>query len=257
MLLVALFVSFLAAVPVAQAQAIASDSKGADLLRQVLQAAGVSATPLSSFTASGTITYFWAGQPVQGSASLKARGAEQFRLDAQLPDGARSFVSSRRGGGRKAPDGKLTVIPAHNTAAIAVPTLPYPGIAASLSDAAAVISYEGESTSRGRPLYQVRVRRMLPREADPDGRLSDLFRTDYFIDPQTHQIVRVEDLTHPVENVAESYPRAIEMESYAVKSGIAVPTLVRETVAGQLTWEFRLAGITFNDNVREEDFDLR
>ncbi len=36
---------------------------------------------VQDFTASGTITYYWAGQQVQGPATVRGRGTDQFRLD--------------------------------------------------------------------------------------------------------------------------------------------------------------------------------
>ena len=65
------------------AQTIASDEKAVMVLSQSLTAsgAGSAASPDHGFIATGTITYFWAGQRVQGAATIRARGHDQFRLD--------------------------------------------------------------------------------------------------------------------------------------------------------------------------------
>jgi len=241
----------------ALAQAPDSDPQAVDLLQQVLNNSGMKTTPFSSFTAQGTITYYWAGQPVQGSATIRARGNDQFRLDANLPDGIRSFSTSKRGGSRKGSDGKVSEIPAHNTVNAGIPTLPYPAIAAHLADPDATISYVGQADNAGPPAHQVRVTRNFPTDADPDGILAALFRSDYFIDAQSLRVIRIEDSIHPVQSMSESYPHAIEFEEYSAARGIAVPALVRETVGGQTTWEFRLSDIRFNPALQDEDFLLQ
>jgi hypothetical protein len=254
LLLVSLFTAV--AVP-AGAQTAASDQRGVTVLQQTLIVSGAAMNPIRTFSANGTITYFWAGRPVQGPATIRSRGSDQFRLDANLPDGTRSYATSQQGGNRKGADGKLTAIPAHNTLSATILTLPYPSIAAALGDSSVTISYLGLVDAGGGTAHQVRVTRTFAKESDPDGILSKLSRTDYFIDAQTYLVIRTEDLTHPLESLSESYSHSIELDRYTAMGGIAVPTLVREKVAGQTTWEFRLSSIVFNTNLQDSDFTIQ
>lgn len=61
---------------------------------QCLNAAGgaQALSPVRVFTATGTITYFWAWEQVQGSATVPERRSDYFRLDANIPDGTRSYA---------------------------------------------------------------------------------------------------------------------------------------------------------------------
>ena len=120
-----------------------------------------------------------------------------------------------------------------------------------------VIDHRIETRAGGRPAHQVRVIRNFSKQSDPDGMLSQLSRTDYFVDTQSYLVVRTEDLTHPVESFSESYSHSIEFDRYTSMGGIAVPTAVREKVAGQATWEFRLASITFNTSFQDSDFTIQ
>jgi hypothetical protein len=240
-----------------RAQTASVDQKGVAVLQQVMAGSGAATNPIGAFTATGTITYYWAGQPVQGSATIRARGSGQFRLDASLPDGTRSYTASQQGGSRKSQDGKLSSIPAHNTLSTIIPTLPYPAIAAALSDPAFTITSLGLVNVGGTTAYQIRVTRTFAKQSDPDGTLSSLSRVDYFIDPQTFLVLRTEDLTHPVQSLTESYSHSIEFASYTAMSGVAIPTVVREKVAGQTTWEFRLLSITLNPSLQDADFVLQ
>ena len=239
------------------AQSSASDQQGVAVLQKALNASGAALNPIRTFTATGTITYFWAGQPVQGSATIRARGSDQFRLDANLPDGPRSVSTGRQGGNRKNPDGKLNAIPSHNTLSGGTVTLPYPAIAAALADSYVTISYVGLVEEGGRAAHQVRIVRNFPADTDPDGTLARLSRIDYFVDAENFLVLRTEDVIHPVESLTENYSHSIELEGYTVIAGIAVPALVREKVGGQATWEFRLSSISFNTNLQDSDFVLQ
>ena len=241
----------------ALAQAPASNPQAVSLLQQALDTSGMTVKSFRTFTANGTITYFWAGEAVEGAATIRARGGDQFRLDANMPDGARSVSTDRRGGSRKGPDGKLVEIPAHNTLTAGILTFPYPSIAAALMDANVTISYAGLVESGGRQLHQVRVARVFPEDADPEGILAKLAAVDYLIDSQTLLVVKTADLTHPKETLTESYTHEVEFEAYAAMSGVAVPTVVREKVGGQTIWEFHLSDINFNSNLTDADFSLQ
>ena len=238
------------------AQAPASSISAAAILTQSLNASGVGQSPGLAFTANGTITYFWGGEQVQGPATLRARGHDQFRLDANLPEGTRSHAVSRRAGTRKEANGKRTEIPYHNTLGMGIPSLPYASIALALTDPAFTISYVGLVESGGRQVHQVRVVKNFPNDRDPDGLLAGLSRTDYFVDALTFLVSKTEDLTHPVETITESYSHEVELADYTVQSGIAVPTTIREKVGGQTIWEFRLSTIAFNPNLSDGDFTL-
>ena len=78
------------------AQVPASGVSGAAILTQSLNVSGVGLNASLAFTANGSITYYWGGEQVQGSATLRARGHDQFRLDANLPEGTRSSCATMR-----------------------------------------------------------------------------------------------------------------------------------------------------------------
>lgn len=250
-----LSVAICSSFPCVHAQTLASDPQGVTILTQSLQTSG--AVNVQSFTADGTITFFGAGEKVQGPATIRARGHDQFRLDASLSSGTRSIAVSRDSGSRKEADGKSTEIPAHNRMSTVVFSFPYPAIAAALRDPTVTISYIGFVETGGRKFHQVQTIRNLPKESDPDGTLARLSRTDYFVDGQTYLVTKTTDFTHPVETLTEEYPREMELEGYTAMSGVAVPTTVRQKINGQTIWEFRVSNITFNTNLSDADFSLQ
>ncbi len=246
-------------IPFARAQTSTSSPQGASILAQALTAAGGTKAlgAISDFTATGTITYFWAGKQVQGSATVLGRGYDQFRLDASLPQGTRSYAVGHGVGGLKDTNGKVTSIPSHNTINAGPITFPFPGILARLNDPSTTISYLGLTANpAGTKLYQVRAQRQFPALADPDGKLSDMTATYYYIDPTTNLPSSMMDWTHPVEDAGQIYVHEIDYENYSSVGGLHVPMLIREKVGGQTVWELRLSSISFNVGLTDSNFAL-
>jgi hypothetical protein len=238
----------------AQDSASGSDADARAILRQSLAASG--AANVQAFTAVGTITYFGGGERVEGPATIRANGHEQFRIDADLPSGTRSIALDRRSGTRKDSEGKVSQIPMHNTLSMGSSSFPYLSIAAALDNPAFSISYVSLVEAAGRQFHQISIGRNFPNEDDRDGILARLSRTDYFVDAQTSLVVKTMDLRHPVNTLTEDYVHEIELDAYTAMHGVAVPTVVREKIAGQTVWEFRLTGITFNTNLTDSDFSI-
>lgn len=227
------------------------------LANSLVMAGGARGIPSTEgFTASGTIVYFWAGEKVSAQATVRARGADQFRLDADLPEGKRSYALSRGRGSLKQGRGETKDIPYHNTINAINPIFPYPALAAALADQLTSVSYVALVEVAGRQTHQIRVQRGLPPGKDPDGVLSKLMTTTYFVDAQTSLMVRVSDVTHSVESFLTEYPRDLELEDYKNIDGVNVPTLVREKIDGQTVWELHLTTVAFNANYSDADFVL-
>jgi len=220
---------------------------------------------IQDFVATGTITYFWAGEAVPGPATLRGRAPDQFRLDADLPDsaacvgcpGTRSYVINHGWGVLKGPDRTLARLPFHNTVNIGILSFPYPTIAALVADPSTFINYLGAASLNGRPVYRIRMQRRLAATTDPDGALSSLCTTDYFVDAQSSLILRTLDLTHPDETPLRSYAHEVEFDGYSSVNGIQFPRVVREKVDGQTIWEVQLSTISFNVGLTDADFVLQ
>lgn len=236
-----------------------SDPIAVAVLNKSLTASGATnpLNPVRDFVATGTITYFWAGEEVQGAATVKARGYDQFRLDANLPEGTRSYSVSHAVGFLKDQNGSLSEIPEHNTVNTGILSFPYPTVAANLAAPLTAVSYLGLVEVGSRQAHQVRVQRHFSSEADSDGTMSKLCTTDYFVDPQTYLLLKTLDTTHPVHTLTEDLTHEIELQNYTSVNGVMVPTLIREKIIGQTIWEFRLTAISLNTGLTDLDFILQ
>jgi hypothetical protein len=245
--------------PPASLLAVTKDPQGVAALAQAITADGGAQLlgSVGDFTATGTITFFWAGQQVQGPATLRGRGTDQFRLDAVLSQGTRSYAVSHGWGKLKDTDGTVTPIPYHDTINIGVLSFPYLDILAELSDPLTAISYVGlVQNGDGTQSIEVDTQRQWPATVDPDGSLSALCVTKYFLDPQSYLVTRVQDMTHPVETFTEAYVHELDLGAYSVIGGINVPTLVAEQVGGQTIWQSQLTSINWNTGLTDQDFQL-
>ncbi|MGH9325354.1 MAG: hypothetical protein ACRD2B_01490, partial [Terriglobia bacterium] len=153
---------------------VASDAQAEAALAQALNAAGGSEllAKLQDFTASGTITYSWAGKAVQGTVTLRGHGLDQFRLDAVLPQGTRSWAVSHGLGTFETPNGTQTPIPGHN--AIGMGALTFPDFYLALASAApgTTVSTVGTAHVNGMSALQIRVQRHYASSFDPNGTIA-------------------------------------------------------------------------------------
>jgi hypothetical protein len=186
------------------------------------------------------------------------RGFDQFRLDAVIPDGTRSYILSHGVGSLKNTDGSVTNIPYHNTINAGMLTFPYLTIEARLGDPLTAFVDTGLATGdSGSALHQIRVQQRFPATIDPQGILTSLCVTDYFVDPATGLIVKTVDQTHSPNNMNQSCTHEVDFENYRAVNGVNVPFLVREKVCGNTIWELQLASISFNVGLSDPNFVLQ
>ena len=248
-----------AAYPQTTATTVVRDPQAVAVLIQVLSAVG-GGRPISSiqnFTASGTITYYWAGKEVSGPATVSSRGSDEFRLDSQLPEGMRSLVVNHGHGRLRDVSGRIADLSDFNAVNIGILTFPYITLAASLADPLTSVARVG-SQAPDPQVYQIRVQCHLPQLQDPGGALSRFCVRDYFIDSLSGLIVRVSYQSHADYDVRKEYPVDVVLEDYAGMTGVNFPRTIRQKLDGQTIWELRLSSVNLNvGGLTDSDFDLQ
>ncbi len=234
------------------------DPQALGVLNQVLATSGgvTAFTAIQDFTASGTVTYFWAGEEVKGSVNLRGRGTDQFRIDASLPHGIRSWAVSNGTGSIKEMDGTSQPISYYNATNLGSLTFPYFAIMAALQDSTTSVADLGLMQVDGRQVRQIHTRRQLDALNDTQAIFSELATRDYFIDPTTYQLLKVEDMAHPAQSLTENYQHEISFSDYRLVGGVLVPFTISETIAGQQTWTIQLNQISFNTGLTDSDFQI-
>jgi len=234
------------------------DQQALTVLAQVLKTAGGEAAinAIRDITASGTITYYWAGEEVQGTVTVKGRGTSQFRLDATLAKGVRSWTVNNGIGSIKEPDGTTTPIEHHNTVNAGNLTFPLAHLVAALQDSSTAILYIGLETREGQQVHHLREWKAYSPDSDPSGMRSRLTRKDFFVDPDKFVVVGILDMLHPKNRSNQDSPHEVRFSDYRLTNGVLVPFSITEIGVGQRISTIQFSQITFNSDLRDTDFDL-
>ncbi len=241
-----------------QAAAPQRDPQALAIIGQALNAAG-GMSPLTSiqdFTGSGTIDYFWAGQDVQGSVTVKGRGLAQFRVDATLPEGAHSWTMNNGTALEKHPNGTVTPLPFPLTLRPANSTFPFFRLLAVLQDTSWSISSVGTVEHNGQQAYDIGLQKMYTDGSDPTGLKSRATKTDFIIDPNTFLVLSVQDKAYPKDRGPGDAPHEMQFSNYKSFNGILVPFSITELIGGQQTSTIQFSQFTFNSGLTDSDFAL-
>ncbi len=237
-------------------QAPQRDPQAVSVLTQVLNAAGGVSTvaAIQDFSASGTITYNWAGQAVQGPVTIYGKGLDQFRLDANMPAGTVTWVLNRTAGKLTTPDGQSASPPAYNLMTAGSLTLPIARIAKVLSDTAASLEYLGVVDREGLGLHRIRVIVPVNPPIAASGVLRELGTFDLYVDPGSYQLVALSESIWSRGNLAQPHVHEINFSNYAAKGSVLVPLTISESVGGARTWSMTLTSVSFNTGVSDSLF---
>jgi hypothetical protein len=236
-------------------QAGQRDSQALTVLAQTLNAAGgISAVAaIQDFTASGTVDYYW-GDGVSGTVTVKGRGTGEFRVDATLPEGLRTWAVSDGAGFVTEANGSTTQTPYQNAVNFGSLTFPYTYLAAVLQDSSISIAYVGLETQNGAQVQHIQTEKVLSSTFDPVGTISKLTKRDFYIDASTFYVVGMRDMVHPWEKATIDYPHIVQFSNYQQVNGVWCPFLTTEFVNGQQTETIQLSQIAFNTGLQDSDF---
>jgi hypothetical protein len=238
----------------AAASQAAKDPRAASILNSYISASGGPAAAVQDFVATGTITYFGGGTQTQAPATAKCLGAAGFRLDAQLPTGTRSWVVDRFGGKLTNPDGSTSRVPWGNAAGLMSATWPLPGVLAALKDPDTQITYAGQVTFNGRAAYEIRIQQVISASAAATDDLGGATARSLFIDTTTYLALGLENQVFAVGSSRRAYLRRVLFSDYRSANGINFPFSVTESVAGQKTWSYQVASVSFNTGLTTAAF---
>jgi hypothetical protein len=261
--LVGIFVMIVCSIPspvFSQSGAAAHrDQQAVALLLQSLSLSGIDQIHRAAqgFTASGTITYYWGGKEVSGPVKIRSRGSDQFYLEATLPNGVRRFSVSHGRGVLVETTGKVNEIPYHNAIKAAVPIIPQLVLLAAVPEASSGVSYLGLSEIAGHQAHKIQIRPVVTQPHGAEELVSRLLRKQVFVDSQSHYVLRITDKTHPNDGFDRELNRQFEYENYVVFQGLAVPTLIRETIADSKISELHIDSVSITNDLGDADFPIQ
>lgn len=237
---------------------IPRDPQAVTLLQQAVAAMGGSNAigGVQDFTGSGSITYYWAGTEVSGPVTLRGKSGQEFRLDANVPQGTRSWAVSGGEGSLQEPTGQKSSIPFSNSWNLANLNAPCLALVAALNDPSFSIVIAGQPVIGGKQLYDLRLQKSFGATDDPSGSLSKWSQRDYLIDPATLTVVAAQDTQYSNDSPRHSFRHQIAFSDYRAVNGALFPFSITETIEGQQTWAIQLSSITLNSGLTDSTFQL-
>ncbi len=230
-----------------------------DVLARVVNAAGgaQALATVRDLTESGEITFHWA-EEVKGSVIIHALGTNRFRMEADLPEGKRTWAVKAGSGSVKEPEGKVRVLSYDNAINLENLTFPLAYFGAALTDSKAHISLVGIEDRDGRSIYRLRVKGQLGLSGIKAGPDLPVVK-DLLVDALTFNIVSVEDRPFqtfkPGGEVSDKPSRAIEFEDFRKIDGVLVPFSITTKLMGQLTLSIHLSSVRFNSGLGDQEFE--
>jgi hypothetical protein len=227
------------------------DPQAVSVVNQALTVAGgtTAIIAISDYTGIGTITYHLA-EDVQGTVTVRGSGLDQFRVDANLPNGVRSEAISGSRMQIKAEDGNVGSVISEAPTGPSRVILPYLLLACASSPYAFSLSYLGLVEQDGHPAHEIELQRVLPGLTDSNGHFRESHTIDFFIDPSTFQILMTQ------ESLPGHDLRRIRYSDYRTVSTMAVPFSISEESGGLPRWQIQLDQIGFNTGIEDSVFQF-
>ncbi len=235
---------------------VTKDPQAVSVLTQALNAlGGLSAvSTIQDYTGTGTITYNWTDEQVQGTVTVQGKGLGDFRMDATLPAGVQTLAISGYSGRLRTSDGNLKRLAAYNFANAGSLSFPALRLARAVSDQTVSLSLVGTGQAEGHQVYQVEA--VFP--ADPmlaaAVSIPGLGTLDFFVDSTSFQLVKISENVRSERDTGVVFLHEIVYTNYQTVSGVAAPFAITERISGQQTWSISLQSLSFNSGISDSEF---
>lgn len=244
------------------------DPQALAVIAQSLAMAGGERTwaGLRDYTAFGNIvSYQSKDEQIYGTVTLRGREARQFRMDANLPLGMRSYsigegrsTTKDEHGNISRPPDEGAVLPSSDGFPQREPlfpgslALPHQQLLAALKLGRRYsIAYKGTSELDGRSVHCLRIEQLSPTaEIDPGDEMPRYRTLDVYLDVSSLQVLATEAL------VPRNVLRRMSYSDYRTVNGVLVPFSIGEELGGQKIWRITLDQVTFNSGLQDANFDM-
>jgi len=234
---------------------ISKDTQALGVLNSCLDALGglKNVSAIQDFSASGTVTYYWAGKTIMGTSKIIGLGADRFRVDTTLPDGVRGWAIKGVSGWRTEESGKVSSLPLHQVLTADTSVFFIPRLLASINDPVISLSYVGLEALQDTQVHHLRLQTKPP--ALETTSLSGIAVKDFYIDSTTLLLVKFADQVFPLDTTTDSLPHSISFSKYQVVNGIQMPFVADETIDSVPVSHVEITSLQFNVGLTDSAFD--
>jgi hypothetical protein len=236
-----------------QSATVQKDPQALSILTQALNVAGGTSAlaTIQDFSGTGTVNYYW-GDGEQGTVVVKGRGAAEFRVDATLPEGVRTWAVCNGAGFVAEASGSTRAIAYENAVNMGSLTFPYAYLTFAEGDPDTNIAYVGLEVQNGAQVQHIQFQKMFA--SDEAGVLSKLTVRDFYFDAMSLALVSTKDMVHPKDKATIDGSHEVDFSNYQKVNGILVPYSVSESVDGRLVERIELNQFEFNVGLQDSSF---
>jgi hypothetical protein len=213
-------------------------------------AALIGGNTITDVTLTGTVTWNGSGTD-SGSATLRALGSSESRMDLSLSSGTRTEIRDAQTGTPLGqwfnPNGASGHFAFQNCWTDAVWFFPALGSLAAGPNV--VLSYVGQENRNGGAVQHIQSSIYQPNP--PSGRPApqQLSSMDFYLDATTFLPVAVTFKAHPDNNALENLPVEVDFSNYQSTNGVVVPMHIQRYQQGNLFVDVVTSGVTFNSGL--------
>lgn len=214
-------------------------------------------TSITDLTLTGNVTWNGTGSDI-GTATLKARGTGESRIDLALSSGTRTEIrDSQTGiaiGQWLNPNGTSGPFSYQSCQTDAVWFFPALGSLAAGPNV--VLSYIGQETRNGETVQHIRS--SIYQTSPSAGTVStQQFSTmDFFLDATTFVPVAMIFNAYPDDSSALAMPVEVDFFKYQNKAGVLVPSDIQRYLQGNLLVDLTITGAAFNTGIPLSTFSV-
>jgi len=261
-LLLASYVPASAQAPTTQASTPSpSDPQAVSLITQA-QAATNGGVPAADVTLKASVIWFVGKSYETGTATLRAKGIAQSRLDISAGSFTRSEIrndSTGNSGAWIGGDGVVHAMALHNCQSI--PAWFSPGFLISAMGAAqTIVSYVGREKRNNIQVDHIRYSVQsagLYKNAQAGTLFQRLSQTEIYLDTNSHLPLDIVWNMHPDNDSSRDIPVEVRFASYQAVNGINVPYRIQRLVNGSLNLDLTITSVAVNSGLADSAFALR
>jgi hypothetical protein len=220
----------------------------------------VSGLPVSDLLLNADVLWIVGGTRASGTATLKAKGANQARLDIATGTVSRSEIRNDANGADGqwiGSDGARHPIALHNCWTLAPWFAPH-ALVQAMSGSNAVLRYVGRETRNGIPADHVQFH---PASTEKNPRLAQelekLALSEVFFDASTHLPAALLFNTHPDNDDSRDIPVEIRFADYRDVDGVMVPFHIQRYLQGVLNLDLTVTAAAINHGLADSEFALQ
>lgn len=247
---------------VSQAQPPASDPQALYLAAQAM-AALTSSNAVTDVTLTGNVTWIAGSDNETGSATLRAKGTGESRVDLNLSGGNQTEIrndvaSAFPQGASIQSTGTQKSWAMHRCWINASWFYPALSFLSTTSDPTLIFSYMGQESRRGTSVQHLRLFRYLPTQKPAFATLTQIVSTaEFYLDSASLLPVALVYNAHPDDDANTNVPVEIDFSNYQSYNGFQVPGHIRKFLDGSLQVDLAVTGVSLNAGLSDSIFNIQ